>query len=80
MSTEHFPGSPVWATLHHFMGGRQTGDVFAMIKKVLNITRVKQDLLRLVASGDGDMVITKDYEPVGTLIPRVPRMDHAARC
>ncbi|MBN2332138.1 MAG: hypothetical protein JXO49_08640 [Deltaproteobacteria bacterium] len=49
-----------------------------MIKKVLNITRVKQDLLRLVAMGGGEMVVTRDYEPVATLIPRAPQMDHAA--
>lgn len=49
-----------------------------MIKKVLNITRVKQDLLRLVASGEDEIVITRDYEPVGMLIPSAPQMDHAA--
>ncbi|HDS16727.1 MAG TPA: hypothetical protein ENN66_09025 [Proteobacteria bacterium] len=40
-----------------------------MIRKALNITTVKHDLLRLVAGGGEEIVITKAGVPVATLTP-----------
>ncbi|MBN2231895.1 MAG: NTP transferase domain-containing protein [Deltaproteobacteria bacterium] len=42
-----------------------------MITRVLNITAVKRDLLRLVDADAPDVVVTRGGEPVGRLLPGV---------
>lgn len=39
------------------------------MKKVINITTAKRNLLKIIAELDGDMIITKDYQPVAMLSP-----------
>lgn len=43
-----------------------------MMRRALNITATKRDLLRLVADGGSDIIITRSGEPQATLQPAYP--------